>query len=430
MRRRLALLVLSVTVMVSVAYLLPLAVVVRVVARDRALSAADQESRTLAGVLAAVPDPSGIGPVLDQLNAGNERAAAVFLADGTRLGAPVELAPEELEVARRGRAFTAASDGERRIVVPVRNSDSTVTVTVVAVPDHLLREGVVAAWVVIGGVGVVLVLLGVALADRLARSMVVASEELRAVSERLQRGELDARVQPSGPPEIASVGRSVNALADRIDDLLHAEREAVADLSHRLRTPLAALQLEADAVQPEEKRQWLLDRIDRVAGELNAVITELRRPRGPTGAARADLASIAQERLAFWAALAEDQGREWSYAGPDAAAIVPLHADDVAAALDAMIDNVLAHTPEGTPFRVRVTSDGAAPVLVVEDDGPGLPEGADARGTSGRGSTGLGLDIVRRTAERTGGRLELGRSPAGGARLEVRFGATPVKPRR
>ena len=184
MRRRLALLVLSVTVMVSIAYLLPLAVVVRVVARDRALSAADQESRTLAGVLAAVPDPAGIRPVLDQLNAGSERSSAVFLADGSRLGAPVELSDEELEVARRGRAFTSSSGGERRIIVPVRNPDSTVTVTVVAVPEHLLREGVVAAWVVIGAVGVVLVLLGVALADRLARSMIVASEDLRAVLSR------------------------------------------------------------------------------------------------------------------------------------------------------------------------------------------------------------------------------------------------------
>jgi signal transduction histidine kinase len=62
--------------------------------------------------------------------------------------------------------------------------------------------------------------------------------------------------------------------------------------------------------------------------------------------------------------------------------------------------------------------------LVVEDDGPGFPDGAAAvgRGTSYGGSTGLGLDIVRRTAEASGGRVELGTGPAGGARVTVVLG--------
>jgi signal transduction histidine kinase len=429
MRRRLALLVLSVTAMVTIAFLLPLAVVVRVVARDRALSAADQESRTLAGLLSAITTPDDIASVVDQLNAGSPRAAAVFLSDGTRIGAAVELPSAELELARTGRAFSTSSGGERRIIVPVRNTDGTVTVTVVAVPDHLLREGVASAWIVLGGVGVVLVLFGVALADRLARSMVVAIEDLQTGTERLERGELTARIEPSGPPEIVAVGRTVNALADRIDDLLAAEREAVADLSHRLRTPLAALQLEADAVTPAAQRELLQDRIDRVTGELTAVITEMRRPRDRSAVASSDLDVVARDRLGFWAVLAEDQGREWTYAAPGAAAIVPVPSEDLAAAIDAIIGNVFAHTPEGIDYRVAVLA-GLDVVLVVEDDGPGLPSGAAERGASGGDSTGLGLDIARRTAERTGGTLTIDRGPTGGARVEVRFGRAPTRPRR
>jgi signal transduction histidine kinase len=430
MRRRLALLVLSVTAMVSVAYLLPLAVVVQVVARDRALSAADQESRTLAGVLASIPDPAGVASVVAQIDADSPRSVAVFLDDGTRIGAPVALDANELEVARSGRAFTAASGDGRRIIAPVRNADGTVTVAVVFVPDELLREGVMLAWVVIGGVGVVLVLLGVALADRLARSMIVASDDLRAVTERLQRGELDARVVPSGPAEIAAVGRTINELADQIDDLLVAEREAVADLSHRLRTPLAALQLEADAVQPEEKRQWLQERVDRVTAELNAVIAELRRPRRAPSAAATDLGRIASERLEFWAVLAEDQDRDWTFRGPERTALVALDSEEVAAAIDSLLGNVLAHTPEGTAFGVDVIAGATEHVVVVIDDGPGLPEGADERGASGGGSTGLGLDIVRRTAERGGGSLHITRSARGGARIEVHFAAVHERLRR
>jgi signal transduction histidine kinase len=429
MRRRLALLVLSVTAMVTIAFLLPLAVVVRVVARDRALSAADQESRTLAGLLSAVSTPDDLAPIVDQLNADSERSAAVFLADGTRVGLPVELPATELELARTGRAFTSHSSGERRIIVPVRNTDGSVTVTVVAVPERLLREGVVSAWIVLGGVGVVLVLFGVALADRLARSMVVAIEDLQVGTERLQRGELQARIEPSGPPEIASVGRTVNALADRIDDLLVAEREAVADLSHRLRTPLAALQLEADAIEPAERREVLQDRIDRVTGELTAVITEMRRPRDAAAPDPSDLDEVVRARLDFWAALAEDQGREWSYDGPSRPVRVALGAEELAAAVDAVLGNVFTHTPDGTVFRVEV-HDGKDAVLVVEDDGPGLPIGAVVRGASGGESSGLGLDIVRRTAERTGGTLTVDRASSGGARLVTRFGRVPERPRR
>jgi signal transduction histidine kinase len=429
MRRRLALLVLAVTAMVTIAFLLPLAVVVRVVARDRALSAADQESRTLAGLLSAISTPADVGPVVAQLNAGSERSATVFLADGSRVGAPIELPASELELARTGRAFTSGSAGERRIIVPVRNTDGSVTVTVVTVPEGLLREGVVSAWLVLGGVGVVLVLFGVVLADRLARSMVVAIEDLQTGTERLQRGELHARVDPTGPPEIAAVGRTVNALADRIDDLLVAEREAVADLSHRLRTPLAALQLEADGIEPADKRELLQDRIDRVAGELNAVIAEMRRPRNDDAGAASDLDAVVRDRLDFWAVLAEDQARRWNYTGPVTPVVVPVDANELAAAVDAVLGNVFAHTPEGTVFRVQVR-DEPLRVLVVEDDGPGMVAGAETRGASGGDSTGLGLDIVRRTAERTGGGLTIDRSDGGGARVVVRFGRPAARARR
>jgi signal transduction histidine kinase len=428
MRRRLALLVLAVTAMVTIAFLVPLAVVVRVVARDRALSAADQESRTLAGLMSAISTTDDVGAVVAQLNTDSPRAAAVFLADGTRIGAPIELPASELALARTGRAFSSQSGDERRIVVPVRNTDGSVTVTVVTVPEHLMREGVASAWLVLGGVGVVLVLFGVVLADRLARSMVVAIEDLQEGTDRLQRGELTARIDPTGPPEIAAVGRTVNALADRIDDLVVAEREAVADLSHRLRTPLAALQLEADAVEPPERRQLLQDRIDRVTSELDAVITQMRRPR-QDGAATCDIDAVVRERLDFWAVLAEDQDRSWSYAGPPVPIAVTIGHEEVAAAIDAALGNVFAHTPEGTNFRVWL-SDGVEAVLVVEDDGPGVPVGADERGASGGDSTGLGIDIIRRTAERSGGSLTLGTAGSGGARLVARFGRVPVRPRR
>ena len=91
-------------------------------------------------------------------------------------------------------------------------------------------------------------------------------------------------------------------------------------------------------------------------------------------------------------------------------------AADLAAAVDALLGNVFAHTPEGTGMLVDVRSrDGGGALVTVSDAGPGLPERAAERGRSGGGSTGLGLDIARRTAEASGGELRIRSSPRGTA---------------
>ena len=127
--------------------------------------------------------------------------------------------------------------------------------------------------------------------------------------------------------------------------------------------------------------------------------------------------------MTFWSALTDDQERARTVALPDAPLLVRASAEDLAAAVDALLENVIAHTPEGTAFAVTLTpSDGGAR-LVVADDGPGLPDGAGERGRSDRGSTGLGLDIARRCAEATGGSMSVSQSPHGGAQVTLLLGA-------
>src|SRR3972149_7014212 len=72
-------------------------------------------------------------------------------------------------------------------------------------------------------------------------------------------GDLEARVVPSGPPEIVAVGRAFNDLAERLRGLLQAEREAAADISHGLRTPVAALRLQVETLSDPTVRETLLD---------------------------------------------------------------------------------------------------------------------------------------------------------------------------
>jgi signal transduction histidine kinase len=128
--------------------------------------------------------------------------------------------------------------------------------------------------------------------------------------------------------------------------------------------------------------------------------------------------------VAFWSALTEEQGRAGTLTVPDGPLPVRAAAEDLAAAVDALLENVVAHTPEGTNFAVRLTpGDGGGAELAVADDGPGLPTQAEVRGRSDRGRTGLGLDIARRCAEAGGGSMTVGAAPSGGALITLRFAA-------
>ncbi len=422
MRRRLNLTVLAVTAMVTLAFIIPLGAVVRIVATDRALSVADQEARTLAGVLASENSHAALMSVVSQLNAdGSGRHVAVFTSDGAQLGAPVAVPMAQLSSARAGHAFSASYRGTTLVWVPVRLPSGTV-VGVVSVPANLLTAGVWKAWLVLAAVGAAIVGLALLLSDRLGRSLVRSIEDLDTVTRRLSTGDLDARAVPAGPAEIEHMGRAVNALGERIIELLALEREQAADLSHGLRTPLAALALEADALTEPGDRQRMQAAVHDLTEAVNGVIFEVRRARPQSTPGVSDITETIRARLAFWSVLAEEQGRPWTLELPDGAVTVRLPAPQLATVIDALVGNVLAHTPEGTPFSVNLAAAEAQAVLVVEDDGPGFPDGpVDRRGHSGAGSTGLGLDIARRTAERAHGYMITGVAAGGGARVEIGF---------
>ena len=413
---------LAVTAMVTLAFIIPLGAVVRIVATDRGLSVADQEARTLAGVLASESSHAALQSVVGQLNAdGSGRQVEVFTTGGATVGAPVAVPMTQLFSARAGHAFSASYRGTTLVWVPVRLPSGT-AVGVVSVPGNLLTAGVWKAWLVLAAVGVAILGLALLLSDRLGRSLVRSIEDLDTVTRRLSTGDLDARAVPAGPAEVEHMGRAVNALAERIMELLELEREQAADLSHGLRTPLTALALEADALTEPGDRQKMRAAVHDLTEAVNSVITEVRRARPQPTPENSDITETIKARLIFWSVLAEEQGRRWTLDLPEIAVKIRVPASQLEATIDALVGNVLAHTPEGTPFRVTLSSSTAQAMLVVEDDGPGFPDGpVDQRGHSGGGSTGLGLDIARRTAERAHGSMVTGATPGGGARVEITF---------
>jgi signal transduction histidine kinase len=289
------------------------------------------------------------------------------------------------------------------------------------VPDAVLHHGVARAWLLLLGVGTFLLLLSVAVADQLARSLVRPLTGLALAADRLASGDLTARATVTGPPEVRRAGNGLNRLAIRIGDLLAHERESVADLSHRLRTPLTALRIDAESLQDSR----LLDDVTAVERTVSEIIRQARRrPGDPAQEIACDAAPIIAERAAFWRPLAEDQERLMSVEVAAQPAPVQVSRDDLAACADILLENVFTHTPEGAGLAVRLSRRaGGGAWLVVTDDGPGFPSaGPVRRGRSGGGSTGLGLDIARRIAEESGGTLTVGRSASGGGSVTLGFG--------
>lgn len=422
MRGRLALLVAAVSVLVLTAFLVPLALLVRTVAADRATVRATADAQSLVPVVGTAA-PETIRLTVEQLAAESGRQVTVFLPDGTVLGAAVPRTPA-VALAARGQSLTAGSAAGREVVIAVQGRPDGTAVIRTVVPRSELTAGVARAWLVLASLGVLLVLVGLVVADRLARTLVRPISELSAVSHRLANAELDARVAPAGPAELREVAGALNHLAGRIQVLLREEREQVADLSHRLRTPLTVLRLEAESLRDPDDAARLTAAVDGLERAVTGVIRQARwRTATPDGGAACDAAAVVGERVAFWSVLAEDTGRTVTVDLAPGPLPVGVGGDELAAAVDALLGNVFAHTPDGTPFTVRLVPQEAGRVaLTVADAGPGLPAGAARRGASRAGSTGLGLDIADRAARASGGGLELGDGPDGGAAVVLRLG--------
>ncbi|GIE74960.1 two-component sensor histidine kinase [Actinoplanes philippinensis] len=395
MRARLTLLVAATTVLMLLAFLVPLAVLIRQVAQDRALGRADDVVQSIVP-LAATGDTGALRLTVEAQTV----PVTVFLPDGDVLGAPAEPTPAVLLAAARHGSLTVATAAGRELVVPVVGAGGATVVIRTLVTEAELTRGVTRAWATLAALGVTLVLLGLFVADRLARAIIRPISELSAVSHRLAGAELTARAEESGPPELREVAGALNHLAGRIQDLLAAERERVADLSHRLRTPLTALRLEAESLRDADESARVAAATDQLARAVTSVIQQTRRADAPVRLAGCDATAVVAARVAFWAVLAEDTGRALHQELPSGPAPVAVPADDLAAALDALLGNVFAHTPDGTALSVGLAAlpEGGA-VLTVADDGPGFPAAlATGRGASGGGSTGLGLDIARQVA--------------------------------
>ncbi|MGA5449599.1 sensor histidine kinase [Streptomyces umbrinus] len=420
----------AVTAMVVVAFAVPLGLVIREMARDRAFSNAEREAAAIAPALSITTDRRQLEKVV--ASAGSDEGMAVHIpaSDGVEavdLGRQRAVGKDIATTRKLGRASTTEVPGGFTLLQPIALSTGKIAVVEVYVPQSEVTNGVATAWAVLAGVGVALIVGSVAVADRLGVRMVKPAQRLVESAHELGEGKLGARVPEEGPTELRLAAVAFNSMADQVVQLLANERELAADLSHRLRTPLTVLRLNAASLGDGPAAEQTRAAVAQLEREVDTIIRTARDAKPQTAAigvgAGCDAAEVVRERMDFWSALAEDEGRKVRVAGVDRPVRIPVARTDLVAALDALLGNVFRHTAEGTAFAVDVHNGEDAVIVLVSDAGPGItdPEAAMARGggSGSDGSTGLGLDIVRRLAESTGGDVRIGRSVLGGTEVRI-----------
>jgi signal transduction histidine kinase len=409
-----------------------------------ALSAADRRAATVAGAVAAGASRKGLDAAITAAGGAPVVHTPSGTGDGRATAGQVEIA------ARTNGTTTARVDGGLVRFRPVTVAGKT-SVVEVFVPDAELGQGTARDWWILFGIALGLVTFSVIVVDRLARGAVTSARNLVHAALAVGGGDLGVRIQPSGPRELAEAGYAFNRMADRLITSRTDERELVADLSHRLRTPLTALRLDAEALDPDDTHigEYSAAELDRrrgirrirqaigtLEGEVNQLINTTRKVVAAQVAAApeagvCDASEVVRERMVFWSALAGDQNRQYEVLGAQMRTPVPVARAELAAAIDAVLGNVFRYTPQGTAFEVGISRRDGWVAVRIDDAGPGIgdPERAMQRGQSNQGSTGLGLDIARRAAQATGGSVSLDRAAIGGASVVMLLADADATPK-
>lgn len=254
-----------------------------------------------------------------------------------------------------------------------------------------------------------------------------------------QPDELTELDEAGVPEEIQPLVRETNLLFGRVRRAFDAQKSFVADAAHELRSPLAALKLQAQGLQraPDDEARTLaitrlLGGIDRATRLVDQLLILARQQASDAHGAKAEalsLADIARLELAEAVPAAQARGIDLGLVQADEVAVWG-HREALRILVRNLLDNAVKYTPEGGSVDVAVRRDGQGVVFSVDDSGPGIPEADRARvldrfyrvpGTPSTGS-GLGLAIVKAVAELHGTTLTLATSPTrGGLRTSLRL---------
>jgi signal transduction histidine kinase len=356
-----------------------------------------------------------------QVRAGGDADASLRSPAGLPSTGPVPA------VLRHGGTLVTQAQGQLQVATAVETASGRppAGVVVLARSTAELDERLRVLWAWLTAIAAAGLVAGVLVAIGFARWVGRPLSALDAAAQRLGGDALDTRsVTGQGPPEVRRLASTFNAMAGRLEALVHGHRATMADVSHQLRTPLAALRLRLDVLAQDADPATAADLADaqeeiaRLSRLVDGLLAVARAENVVTEPVAVAVADVLRDRVAAWAPVADERGVDLAQAGsePVQASLGDGHLEQI---LDNLLANALDAVPAGGQVRVSAAPGERGVRIVVADTGPGMDEAQReaafrrfASNTSG--GTGLGLAIVHRLVTSNGGSAALSDTPGGG----------------
>ncbi|TCO53472.1 sensor histidine kinase [Actinocrispum wychmicini] len=264
------------------------------------------------------------------------------------------------------------------------------------------------------------VLLAFVLSRWVLKPLAQLEHGVRALAAGRRRTHVPAK---AGPKELRTLGASFNRMSDAVDEAAEQQRRLVADASHQMRNPMAALRLRVDSLADQvtpagtttyrgcvtevERMESLLDGLFALATAENVRLAD------DSGC---DVAALLWERADAWKASAEAAGVDIPQVSIMDEARVAMPEGELAQVLDVLLDNAIKYAGRGARVAMTARVENGTATITVSDSGPGLPPEDRARATqrfwrsarAGAGGTGLGLAIAERLVTARGGKIAIG----------------------
>jgi signal transduction histidine kinase len=311
------------------------------------------------------------------------------------------------------------------VAEPLVQDGDIVGALVTVSPTDRLRHVVALALAVLAAAALLVIAGGLAIASRVTAWVLRPVADLEQATRAFGSGQLAARVGPTaGPRELRHLAHAFNDMATRVEASVERQHTFVADASHQLRNPLNALMLRIDSLESalrpghgEEDYEHVRAEANRLRHILDELLELARVDATSAEPVVVDVRDIVAGRVRAWQPVAENReieigiscrGQAEAWAHPVA----------LSTSIDAVLDNALKFSPQGSSVSIDVCPDNGGVAVVIQDEGPGLDDDEMARigdrfwrsyRHQNVAGSGLGLSIVQALLRPYGGRVEVSR---------------------
>jgi signal transduction histidine kinase len=410
-RRRLGLAIAGVAAAAVVLFAVPLAVVL---GRSYRVEELLKLQRDAVAATRQIDLTSSSKDTIELPPAGTDQLA-VYDPSGRRVaGTGPSTADDAVRAAlRSGKPSDRTADGKLVAAAPLILNERVSGALRLARSDGAVARRTRDVWLALGALALALVIAAALVAIPIGRLLARPLERLAVAARRLGDGDFTVRAPRAGVAEVDGVAEALDATAERLDDLVARERSFSTDASHQLRTPIAALRLELEAMQLGGDRGPELDaalaQVDRLQATVDTLLAVARG--GPRPHGEADLAALLDDVDGRWRGTLAAEGRPLRTAARVTPATAAASPRVVAEIVEVLLANAHRHGGGAVSVTVREVEGWLA--VDVADEGPGFGD-ASAKSFGERSDSepghGIGLGLASSLAEAEGGRLILSRA--------------------